>query len=137
MSAFLDLNGRAKGMIGAAGRSSTVILGRFLKSKPHPAKGLSGSGLAGRGEWILQIFKRSKSNFHLMRCGITSTYCTGEGAKGTKPAGSSESTGTVDARTRGDSMLGNGRLCASSALSVSPGVLVSSEKALELGRDCR
>ena len=45
--------------------------------------------------------------------------------------------------TRGDSTLGKGRLCASSALSmpcwvvVTPGMLASSEKVFEVGRDCR
>lgn len=140
-NAFLDLDERAEGMTGAVGGSSTCGLGRFW-NKFHPTEGLSGAGLAGRGERFLRVSERGKSNYHLVRFGISTTYCTGEGAKGMKLAGSSETTCIVAACTRGDSTLGNGRSCASSALSipcslgVAPGILVSSEKAFEVGRDC-
>lgn len=43
-------------------------------------------------------------------------YCAGEELNGTKPRGGSETTGGDC--TRGVSTLGNGRLCASSALSM-------------------
>jgi hypothetical protein len=90
-NAFLDLDERAEGMTGAVGGSSTCVLGRFWNSKPHP-EGLSGAGLDGRGERFLRISEISKYNYHLMRFGISITYCTGEGAKGMKLAGSSETT---------------------------------------------
>ena len=71
------------------------------------------------------------------------TYCAGEAVKGTNPGGGSETTTAGGDCTDGALMSGNGRLCASSALSMScwlvvtPGILDDSEKVFEVGRDCR
>lgn len=116
-SAFLDLDEREGGMTGAVGGSSTCVLGRFWKLKPHPAPGLSGSGLAGKGERLaLSDFGSVKNTF---RPEANMTYCAGEELKGTKPGGGSETTTTGGVCTGGVLISGNGRLCASSALSIS------------------
>jgi hypothetical protein len=72
------------------------------------------------------------------------TYCAGEGPKGTKPRGGPEAIVGDGCAGGGVFILGNGRLCASSALNipywlvVTPGMLDDdSEKAFEVGRDCR
>ena len=117
-SAFLDLDEREVGMTGAVGGSSTCVLGRFWK-KPHPPAGLSGSGLAGRGERLVLENFGSVRNFTSKEREVNMTYCAGEGVKGTKPGGGSETTATGGGCTGGVSRFGNGRLCASSALSIS------------------
>ena len=141
-NAFLDLDERETGMTGAVGGSSTCVLGRFWKSNPHPAPGLSGSGLVGRGErLVLRIFGSVRNHDISSEPKANMTHCAGEALKGMKPGGGSETTVGGDC-TGGVLTLGNGRLCASSALSipcslvVTPGILDDSEKVFEVGRDC-
>ena len=69
-SAFLDLDEREAGITGAVGGSSTCVLGRFWKLKPHPAAGLSGSGLAGRGERLVLENFGSVGNFTPNECEV-------------------------------------------------------------------
>ena len=75
------------------------------------------------------------------------TYCTGEEPKATKPGGGPSPTSPTMAGDGGCTgevvRSGNGRWCASSALSipcwlvVTPGMSAESEKVFEVGRDCR
>ena len=90
-SACLDLDEREAGITGAVGGSSTCVLGKFWKLKPHPAPGLSGSGLAGRGERVVLLNFGSVKNTS-NECDATITHCAGEALKGTKPGGGSETT---------------------------------------------
>ena len=83
-SACLDLDEREMGVTGVVGGSSTCVLGRFWKLKPHHAPGLSGSGLAGRGEGLVELQKRQGQHE------ANVTYCAGKTLKGTKPGGDSE-----------------------------------------------
>jgi len=59
------LDKREVGMTGAVGGSSTCVLGRFWKLKPHPVPGLGSPELAGRGERLgLLIFGSVKNTRH-------------------------------------------------------------------------
>ena len=115
-NALLDLDKREAGMAGAVGGSSTCVLGRFWKLNPHPAPGLSGSGLVGRGgRLVLRIFGSVRNHDVSSERKANMTHCAGKALKGMKPGGGSEIT-----------------VCSPV---VTPGILDDSEK-VEVGRDC-